>query len=403
MLNDKQYLWLCELVDSGLLQAQHSGSVLEVVRGLQPALTARGLTDLAEAILGSASYADFEIQAQSAGDEHRVDWVLLLNKERLQGVIVVGSEPRKAVDSETPSLPLDSVVDGVAHSIQEQLTAEAEVVFTGLGQGGWYAAVLAERHSNAEAIVFGAPTLEELPGRAINYVGEDTPVGEYTEKVVFVKEIDELDAEADTIPLFRKLAFEDSGKFVVSEQSEFSRFVSWFYNTVGTVEPAIWNLFFPGMEEEEAVILADLGVYSVFLKVGELTQEKLLRSINDTVRYAAGKMESQRGQLAAQLDKLPDEDYDDRVVEVAEKYTKEAAEFIEHTFDSVQTVLMGVALFTLELADGGFDTESLIDSFQVQLHGLLDQEVERVKDTLDQVIARRLEQAFQLPEFELEW
>ncbi|GGG07876.1 hypothetical protein [Paenibacillus aceti] len=402
MLNDKQYLWLCELADSGLLQAQqHSGSVLEVVRGLQPALTARELDDLAEAILGSASYADFELQAQSSGDERLVNWVLLLNKEQQQGVIVVGSEPGKSAVSEIPSLPLDSVVDGAAHSIQEQLPAEAVVVFTGLGQCGWYAALLAER-LDAEAVVFGAPTMEELPGRAINYVGEDTPVGEYTEKVVFVKEIDELGTEADTIPLFRKLAFDDGGRLVVSEQSEFSRFVSWFYNTVGTVEPAIWNLFFPGMEEEEAVILADLGVYSVFLKVGELTQEKLLRSINDTVRYAAGKLESQRGQLAAQLDKLPDEDYDDRVVEVAEKYTKEAAEFIGHTFDSVQTVLMGVALFTLERADGGFDTESLIDSFQIQLHELLDQEVERVKDTLDQAVARRLEQAFQLPAFELE-
>lgn len=402
MLNDKQYLWLCELADSGLLQAQHSGSVLEIVRGLQPALTARELDDLAEAILGCASYADFELQAQSSGDERLVDWVLLLNKERQQGVIVVGSEPGKSAVSEIPSLPLDSVVDGAAYSIQGQLPAEAVVVFTGLGQSGWYAALLAER-LDAEAVVFGAPTMEELPGRAINYVGEDTPVGEYTEKVVFVKEIDELGTEADTIPLFRKLAFDDGGRLVVSEQSEFSRFVSWFYNTVGTVEPAIWNLFFPGMEEEEAVILADLGVYSVFLKVGELTQEKLLRSINDTVRYAAGKLESQRGQLAAQLDKLPDEDYDDRVVEVAEKYTKEAAEFIEHTFDSVQTVLMGVALFTLEQVDGGFDTESLIDSFQIQLHELLDQEVERVKETLDQAIARRLEQAFQLPAFELEW
>jgi hypothetical protein len=381
------------LADTGLLKAQRSGSVMEITRSLIPSLTLQKQADLAEAILGCASFAELDLEEQPS-DGRRSDWILFLNKEQQQGIIVI-LHPKESGVQDAYSFPLDTVVQ----PIRGQLPLGVNTVFTGLGQGGWHSAVLAEM-LDTEAIVFGAPTLEELPGRTVNYIGENDPVGDHTEKVVFVKESDNL-REEDIVPLFRKLAFDDNGKVVVSEQSEFSRFVSWFYNTSGTVEPVIWNFFFPGTEEEEVAVLADLGIYSVFLKVGELNNEKVLRSIGEIVRYATAKLESYRGQLAAELEKLPDDNYDHRISETAQKYTKQAEEFIMRTFESVQTVFMGAALFTFE--QESFNTNTSIDRFHRQLHDLLDQELERVTECLDQVIARRLDQFFQLPQFNLEW
>lgn len=359
MLQVKQYLLLCELAES------------------------------AETRLEYESFAELELLEQSS-IEHRRDWVLLLNKEQQYGIVVV-LQPKESGNQITYSFPLDTMV----HNIREELPPDVTTVFTGLGQGGWRAAMLAET-LDAEAIVFGAPTIEELPGKAFNYVGENDPVGDHTEKVVFVKEMDDLEEE-DVVPLSRKLVFDDSGRVILSEQSEFSRFVSWFYNTAGTVEPVIWNFFFPGTEEDEATVLADLGVYSVFLKVGELNNERVLRSVSDIIRYTAGKLEFNRKQLAAELDKLADDDYDNQVSEITRKYAKLAEEFVMHTFQSVQTVFMGVALFTMEQAS--MDTDTLIDNFHRQIHDILDQELECVIDCLDQAIARRLDRFFQLPSF----
>jgi len=93
--------------------------------------------------------------------------------------------------------------------------------------------------------------------------------------------------------------------------------------------------------------------------------------------------------LADELAKLPDDNYEALVSEAAEKYAMKASDFVMRMFESVQTVLMGVALFTLEQET--FDMDTPIDSIRVQLYDLLDQELERVKLCLDQAIARRLE------------
>lgn len=392
-LNELQYLLLSELANTGLLHSQPPGSVMEIVRSLQPVLESRKQGNLAAAILGSAHFADLDIQGNS-DDGRGSDWVIYLNKPQGQAVIAV-VEPREAEPGSTYAYQLDEAV----HKLRDELSSVATSVFTGLGYGGWRAALLAEA-LHSEAVVFGAPSVEELPGKAVNYVGEDDPVGDHLEKVVFVKQAEGAGDEEET-HLSSKLSFDENGKAVVSGQSEFSSFVSWFYNTVGSVEPEVWNIFFPGSEEEESTILADLGIYSVFLKVGELNKEKILRSIDETVRFTAGRLEANRNQLAAELDKLQDEEYDELVSGTAEKYTRKASEFVVRIFESVQTVLMGVALFTLE--QESFDMDTPIDSFHVQIHDLLDQEFERVKECLDQAIARRLEKFLEIPQFNFEW
>ncbi|GJM68434.1 hypothetical protein HMSSN036_06500 [Paenibacillus macerans] len=255
ILNEQHYLWLCELTGTGLLTSQHSGSVMEIVRGLQPSLAGRGQGDLAEAMLKSAHLADWELLGR--GGERGSEWFLFADQTHRQGAIAV-SEPRASEDYDTYSFPLDEAI----LKLREMLVPGGKHVFTGPWARG-LACRIARGSAGCGSRRFWRATMEELPGKAVNFVGEDDPVGDHTRKVVFVKQAEDL-GEADEAFLYRKLVFEESGKAVVSAQSEFSRFVSWFYNTAGTVEPEVWKIFFPGSEEEEAVILADLGVYFRF-------------------------------------------------------------------------------------------------------------------------------------------
>lgn len=396
-LNELQLLLLSELANTGLLQLelQPPGSVMESVRAWKLRLQSRGQGELAESILASLSFADLEVR-QQAGDHLNVDWVIFMNPEQ-QHTYVSVLEPRITQQGHTYLYSLEQSV----HRLREELATANHIIFTGLGYGGWRAAELAEA-LDAEAVVFGVPTVEALPGKALNYLGEDDPVGDHLDKVVFVKQADLTEGEdEDEASLSCKLMFDGDGRAIVTEQSEFSKFVSWFYHTAGAVEPEVWKIFFPATTEEESEIMGDLGVYSVFLKVGELNREKLLRSIDETVRFIAGRLEARRSSFANELDLLPEGDYEERVSETAEKYTEQATEFILRMFESVQTVLMGVALFTLEQEE--WDSGTPIDSLQVQIQHLLDQELERVKECLDQAIARRLENYFKLPEFNFEW
>lgn len=393
ILSERQYVLLCELTGTGLLTSQHSGSVMGAVSGIHTSLTARGLAELAKAILTSSAFADWELLR--LGNEQGTQWHIFMDAEQGRAVVTVSESLVSDASFSVLPFPLEEV----ARQIQGTVIPGMKTVFTGLGHGGWYAALLAEALGGS-AIVFGAPTMEELPGNAVNYVGEDDPVGEYTAKVVFVKQTED-SSEEEGVPWRQKLVFDADGKAVVTAQSDFSRFVSWFYNTAGTIEPEVWNLFFPGSGEEEATILADLGVYSVFMKVGELNNEKILRSIDDTVRYVAGHLEAGRLQLTAELAKLPDDGDEVLFTETAEKHAMKASEFVMHIFESVQTVLMGVALFTLEQET--IDRDTQIDRFRTQMFDLLEQELERVKDCLDQAIAWRLEKVFQIPKFGFEW
>ncbi|WP_410771577.1 hypothetical protein [Fontibacillus sp. BL9] len=394
MFSDKDYLLLCEMANTGLLNTQHTGGLMEIVRSLRQNLADRKQGDLAQSIFNSAHFVDVELrEKRSAGS--KLEWFTFINESYNSSVIVV-AELSESAENHTYQVNIDHI----AQTLLDTLPAGVICSFTGLGQGGWRAAQLAEM-LDAEAIVFGAPSMDPLPGKAVNYVGEDDPVGNHTEKVAFVKQVADLDEEDEDF-FYKKLEFDTHGKAIVTEQSDFSRFVGWFYNVAGEVEPDIWELFFPGSKDEaEASVLADLGVYSVFLKVGELSKEGIVRSINDTVRYAARRLETNRNEMTAELAKISDEDFESRVTETAEDYAMKASDIVVRIFESVQTLFLGVALFTLEQESN--DMVTPMDSFKVQIFDLLDQELERVKECLDQAIACRMESFFKLPDFNLEW
>lgn len=128
ILNEQHYLWLCELTGTGLLTSQHSGSVMEIVRGLQPSLAGRGQGDLAEAMLKSAHLADWELLGR--GGERGSEWFLFADQTHRQGAIAV-SEPRASEDYDTYSFPLDEAI----LKLREMLVPGGKHVFTGLGPG----------------------------------------------------------------------------------------------------------------------------------------------------------------------------------------------------------------------------------------------------------------------------
>lgn len=392
-LSEKDGLLLCELARTGLLNTQRSGPVLELLRNLQNSLAGRGLGDLAQEMLGSVNYADLELvePKDQATTNH---YYVFMDKEHNSRTILV-QESEETAETHTYHYDLNRM----AIELEETVGSGGSSTFIGIGLGGWRAAELAAKF-DAEAVAFGAPSVEELPGKAVNYVGEDDPVGDFTDKVRFVKQGADLD-EADESLFYRRLKFHEDGTPAVTEQSDFSRFVSWFYNTAGAVEPVIWRIFFPGAGEEEDLLLADLGVYSVFLKLGELNKEGLLRSLDEAVKFAGRQLEDNRSEMASELEKVTEEQFDARFEEIAETYAARASKIMDSIFESVQTVLMGVALFTLE--QESFEVEPMMDGFYVRIDELVDQELGRMKECLDQAMGRHLERTLQFPDFSLEW
>lgn len=153
-------------------------------------------------------------------------------------------------------------------------------VVTGLALGGLYASYIASQ-LDLTGIVFGAPSTEELPGNVQNYIGENDPVGEFSEKVVFIKQ--ETTAENVNKPYSPILIFDENGKAVVGEQSEYSKFCSWFYHTAGPVHSEVWQLFFKNTGTEDDLI--DPNLYSLFMKIKELSKEGIKNSLQNIVNY----------------------------------------------------------------------------------------------------------------------
>ncbi|AWB45604.1 hypothetical protein DCC85_16320 [Paenibacillus sp. CAA11] len=389
MLSEREYLWLCELAHTNLLRTQRSASILELLTILQPEMAAKGCLDLAQNMRSSQRLMKYKLLELVEGPSYPE--LYLFHHEDANVMVIVLQD--------LPAARLHTVYDmnRAAQDLKLRLIDGARCICTGMGYSGWRAAQLADA-LDIEAVVFGAPSVEELPGKAVNYVCADDPVGDATAKVAFVKQRVE-DDEAEG-PLSNRLAFSDDGRPILSEQSEFSRFVSWFYSSAGAVEPEIWRYFFSEAEEEGGV-LPDLGVYSVYLHIGELSEGTISQSIEHTIRHARQLLEANRCELELELAKITDEDYQKAVPACAEAYAQQAAERVGLIFDSVQTILMGAALFTLDREM--LQVEPWMAGFGSRISELMVQEQEKLQEILDLAISRHLERQLSAPELSLEW
>ena len=57
--------------------------------------------------------------------------------------------------------------------------------------------------------------------------------------------------------------FDENGRAVISEQSMYSKFISWFYNNANNINSEVWEMFYPNSCEDD--VFLEKSIYSAFL------------------------------------------------------------------------------------------------------------------------------------------
>ncbi len=260
---------------------------------------------------------------------------------------------------------------------------------TGLKAGGIYASYVAS-YLNIEAVIFGAPSTEELSGKVKNYIAENDPVGEFCENILFVKQkTDDEYTEENFVEILDKpysqtFMFDENGRAVISEQSMYSKFISWFYNNANNINSEVWEMFYPNSCEDD--VFLEKSIYSAFFRVEELNTERINKSLTQIVRYINDKLEKNLRSLDKDFEiimqehEFADEDYQKKISEITEYAANNACEFIKEIYKSVETVLIGIGLFTLE--NGNIDINEHMEKFSEEIDNILKNETGRITDHL---------------------
>ncbi|WP_055109374.1 hypothetical protein [Paenibacillus ihumii] len=387
MLRDKDKILLCELVNAGDL-SPYIGCPLE---------------HFSEWGKGLSGYPDLELLAGEMVSSPALLRLSLQQHRKLEymNLYVFADEEGNHVivphAHEHPELAVD-----VHHFLDEAMECalhwrdRGSCVLTGMRAGGYCAAYLAER-LDLEATVFAVPTGEELPGRVRNLVAEHDPVGACLEKVVFVKQRTE---ETDLEEAYSKiLDFDEEGNAIPAIQSDYSKFVSWFYDTAGMIRPDVWHIFFGKNLEEEPVL--DYGLYSLFLKMDGLTEESVIRSIEQVIRYTEKQLERNRSALQSEFSHIEVDRIKDFIRECGESLTNQAVDIVYDVYRSVETILAGAALFTMN--KNTIAVIPVMEGFNARTGELLDREIVFITDTIEQEFQNYMDNMLMFPEISLDW
>lgn len=387
MLRDKDKILLCELVSAG---------------DISPFIH-RPLEHFSEWGKELSGYPDLELLTREIESSPALLRLSLQQHRRLEYMSlyifadVEGSSVIVPHAHEHPELQLDihHFLDDVTECAS-QWRDKGSCVLTGMRAGGYCAAFLAER-LGLEATVFAVPTGEELPGRVRNLVAEHDPVGECLDKVVFVKQqTEETDLEE---AYFKILEFDTEGNAIPARQSEYSKFVSWFYDTVGTIRPDVWHIFFGESTEEEPVM--DYGLYSLFLKMDGLTEESVGRSIEQVIRHTEKQLEKNRSTLQSEFSHIEIDQIKSFIRECGEQLTNQAVDMVYDVYRSVETILSGAALFTMN--KNTIAVIPVMEGFNARTGELLDREIVFITDTIEQEFQNYMDNMLMFPEISLEW
>lgn len=387
MLRDKDKILLCELA-----------STRDLTRFLHRSL--EHFTEWGKELSG---YPDLELltrEITASPTLHSLTLQQHMNLEYMNLYVFADCEGNSVIVAhaqEHPEIQLD-----IQHFLDE-VTACVEIwrdkgrcELTGIKAGGYCVSYLAER-LDMEATVFAVPTAEELPGRVRNLVAEHDPVGDWLEKVIFVKQqTEETDLEE---AYFKILEFDLEGNAVPSIQSDYSKFVSWFYHTVGTVRPEVWHIFFGENKEEEPIL--DYGLYSLFLKMDGLTEESVGRSIEKVVRYAEQQLEKNRSSLESEFSHIEVDQIKEFIRECGERLTNQAVDIVYGVYRSVETILAGTALFAMN--KNTITVMPVMESFNARTGELLDREIVFITNTIEQEFQKYMDNMLMFPEISLEW
>ncbi|QNU67813.1 hypothetical protein EHE19_004960 [Ruminiclostridium herbifermentans] len=267
----------------------------------------------------------------------------------------------------------NQLVDFVRNNI-----ATGKCVITGLKFGGIYACHLVP-HLNAEGIVFCAPSTEELLGNITNYVGENEPVGKFTEKVVFIKqklvEYNGYKYYSDT------LEFDENGKPIIGNQSEYSKFCSWFYSIERDIDEQVWKIFFNESNDENWL---ENDLYSIFLKVDELNFEGIKNSTINAIKYIENELYKNMKSMELRFDKkifnLDRIAFEEGICKFAEKESFNSVKLVKGIYNSVETILTGIRVFALEK---NLFVDDLMQEFYINVESILEKEGQRIIDFLD--------------------
>ncbi|MDD4049230.1 MAG: hypothetical protein PHI90_10560, partial [Clostridia bacterium] len=156
--------------------------------------------------------------------------------------------------------------------------------------------------------------------------------------------------------------------------------------------------------------LIDQDLYSIFLKDDEMNKEGIRNSLKDTVNYINIELEKNIKTMKMEFEKnimsMESLDFEKGIGEFAEKATNQAVEIVQSTYNSVETILMGVELFTLgkKLHDAHdtYDTEDLMEWFSENVDGILENEIQRIIDFLNQEKQNYIDYLSNFPEFSIE-
>lgn len=287
----------------------------------------------------------------------------------------------KAMSSEESNRLIDFIKDNMLE----------KGILTAVGPGGIYAGVLAEL-LDMEAVVFAAPGNYELAGNIKNFTGEYEPVGDYTEKIIFLKQ--KLPEENIYETLYETLLLDEGGNVVICEQSEYSKFLSWFYNSASRIDDQVWGIFFNDGNEEN--IFTDNDLFSIYLRVEELSLEKIQNSLEKTIRYIENELSKNMVKLFDKsIFSLPYEDFERQIRRFVHKTTLNASEVVKDIFGSTRTILMGISVFALEK---NYATNELINKFSQNIDEILQSHGERLANFLENQKRIHIDSLCNLPE-----
>lgn len=387
MLRDKDKILLCELASTGditrfiyrpLEQISDWGKEL----GENPDLE----------LLASEITASPALNSLSLQQHKNLEYMNLYVFADCEGNSIVVAH---ALEHPDIQLDIHHFLDEVTGTV-EHWKGKGNCVLTGMRAGGFCVSYLAER-LDMDATVFGVPTGDELPGRVRNLVAEHDPVGAYLDKVTFVKQqTEETDLEE---AYFKIVEFDSEGNVVPSIQSDYSKFVSWFYDTVGTIRPDVWHIFFGENKEEEPVL--DYGLYSLFLKMDGLTEESVGRSIEQVIRYTEQQLGKNRSTLHNEFIHIDVEQIKDFIRECGEQLTNQAVDMVYDVYRSVESILAGAALFAMN--KNTITVIPVMESFNERTGELLDREIVFITNTIEQEFQNYMDNMLMFPEISLEW
>ncbi|TYQ16027.1 UNVERIFIED_CONTAM: hypothetical protein Cloal_2529 [Acetivibrio alkalicellulosi] len=379
MLKEKEYLQLCELAYSGLID-NYGVKVQDVIN-----------SSIQNNFLGNIESGCSLMHLKMTNKKmFENTWVYIFeNDNSYKYIIFVADEEIETIHNELLMEIIDYTKENIGNS---------KCFISGMFTGGIYASYIA-LELNIEAILFGTITNIKIEGNVKNYVGENEAVGKYSDKVIFVKQ---QETEDINMPFTSTFIFDEEGNVVVGEQSNYSKFKSWVYYTSDNINEEVWDIFFETVNENES--FSEKNIYSVFLKINELDENKIIRSIKDVIIHIDKQLTINRGEMEKKLNKniddIEEKDINEKLSGITEEFTSKAVEIVESSCMSVKTILKGLVLLTVGQTEVNINAR--IDDFINIINEILETERVKIKECVENVIDQLMYHQIGFPEYHIE-